>query len=141
MQDTDLSEAPWNVRCRYGATEIVAGAGYRRTPEGEPKVPDLVAPGTKIKTSYGTGGIVVEVTGPWLQDSEDGIGLETHTIVYVHEEDWPRRRSNLAKRWISELVAVGGRLLMLFEANDDEVLIVDDGTRYRDDAGGQLSMF
>ena len=88
---------------------------YRRTPEGEPTVADLVQPGMLVRTSYGTGGVVRSVSGPHplLGLVEDG--LETFSIAYSDTA------TDMSGGTLNELVAVGGRILKLFEANTDEV--------------------
>lgn len=94
---------------------------YRRTPPCQPTVAELVGPGATIRTSYGTGGIVVRIE-PRTFTSRTGEVFAHHTIVYVPPDRRDRHRdSDLC--WINECVAVNGRILMLFEANDDEVFV------------------
>lgn len=95
---------------------------YRSTSPGAPDVAALVRPGTAIHTSYGTGGIVIEVGGPYEHVGEDGKSRLHFTIVYVPVSRYGHHR-DIDHRWINECVAVGGRILMLFEANTDEVFI------------------
>lgn len=45
---------------------------YRLTPSFSPDVPALVQPGMTIRTSYGTGGVVVAVGGPAIHHAQDG---------------------------------------------------------------------
>lgn len=97
---------------------------FRRTPPGQPKVPDLVQHGTAIRTSYGTGGLVSAVCGPYIYRATNGRVYEHYTIEYVREEHWNAPHSKHLC-WLNELVAVNGRLLHLFEANDDEVFILN----------------
>lgn len=97
---------------------------YRSTPLGAPDVAALVRPGMLVRTSYGTGGAVVSVNGPHVYVAPDGREYPHFTIVYVP----PDRYSGYTERdlrWINECVAVHGRILMLFEANEDEVFIED----------------
>jgi hypothetical protein len=96
---------------------------YRRTPPGSPTVADLVRPGDTVSTSYSTGGVVIEVK-EYFYAAPTGETLSHFTIVYVP----PERASKYLdtdRHWINECVAVGDRILMLFEANEDEVFVVD----------------
>ncbi len=101
---------------------------YRTTPPGTPDVAALVRPGMAVRTSYNTSGIVIQVAGPYEHVGDDGKSYPHFTIVYVPADRYGRRREN-DHRWINECVAVRGRILMLFEANTDEVFI--DGTEAR----------
>ncbi|MFK3781376.1 hypothetical protein [Agrobacterium sp. NPDC089420] len=93
---------------------------YRSTPPGAPDVAALVRPGMMIRTSYGTGGIVITIEGPHVHVTADGREYRHFTIVYV-PADRLGRHTKLDYNWISECVAVNGRILKLFEANTDEV--------------------
>ena len=95
---------------------------YRLTPPCAPDVPVLVQPGMTVRTSYGTGGIVVAVEGPTIHRGQDGREYTHFTIIYVPVERFGRH-SAADHCWINECVAVDGRILMLFEANSDEVFI------------------
>ena len=109
--------------------------GYRRTPEGEPTVADLVAPGAIVTTSYGSGPyVVVRVSGPFFYDPDalgrtgraqagTGEGFPHYSLKMVRQRDFRAARPLAADSFINEVVAVGGRLLMLFEANGDEVFV------------------
>ena len=104
------------------------GTRLRKTPKGQPTVADLVKSGALIRTSYGTGGKVIRVVKYELY------GLPVYTIVYVDPGAKPPFRSeNL--RWINECVAQDGRILKLFEANTDEVVVEREAEYY------QLRMF
>lgn len=94
---------------------------YRRTPPGQPSVPELVGPGATVRTSYGTGGVVVRIEASTFT-AESGEVFAHHTIVYVPPDRADRHRDS-DLRWINECVAVDGRILMLFEANRDEVFV------------------
>ena len=96
---------------------------YRRTPPGAPTVADLVKPGDTISTSYGTGGVVIEVK-EYFYAAPTGETLSHFTIVYVPSDRASKYRDS-DRSWINERVAVGDRIFKLFEANADEVLIVD----------------
>jgi hypothetical protein len=50
--------------------------------------------------------------------------LSHFTIVYVPPDRATKYRDS-DHHWINECVAVGDRILMLFEANRDEVFVVD----------------
>jgi hypothetical protein len=95
---------------------------YRRTPPGAPTVADLVRPGDKISTSYGTGGVVIEVK-EYFYAAAMGETLSHFTIVYL-PPDRTAKHSDADRHWINECVAVGDRILKLFEANTDEVFVV-----------------
>lgn len=95
---------------------------YRRTPPGSPAVADLVRPGDTVSTSYGTGGVVVEVK-EYFYAAPTGETLSHFTIVYVPPDRAAKYRDP-DRHWINECVAVGDRILMLFEANADEVFFV-----------------
>ena len=125
--------------------------GYRVTPPGEPKVPDLVRPGMRVRTSYDTGGTVAHVKGPYTYAAlvtlaREGYRLtyrrrfQTYTIIYVPPDRYGVH-SERDFHWLNEIVAVGGRLLKLFEANPDEVFIEDEGRVRFPERRGQLSMF
>ena len=95
---------------------------YRRTPPGAPTVADLVRPGDTISTSYNTGGVVIGVK-EYFYAAPTGETLSHFTIVYVP----PNRASKYRdtdRCWINECVAIGDRILKLFEANADEVFVV-----------------
>ncbi|WLE00848.1 hypothetical protein PX860_27330 (plasmid) [Agrobacterium leguminum] len=95
---------------------------YRRTPPCAPDVAALVQPGMTVRTSYGTGGIVVAVEGPTVHHGRDGREYPHFTIIYVPAKRFGRH-SAADHCWLNECVAVGGRILMLLEANDDEVFV------------------
>lgn len=96
---------------------------YRRTPPGAPTVADLVRPGDTVATSYNTGGVVIEVK-EYFYAAPTGETLSHFSIVYVPPDRAANSRDT-DRHWINECVAVDGRILMLFEANTDEVFVVD----------------
>ena len=96
---------------------------YRRTPPGAPTVADLVKPGDTVSTSYGTGGVVIEVK-EYFHAAPTGETLSHFTIVYV-PPDRAAKHCDADRHWINECVAVGDRILKLFEANTDEVFVVN----------------
>lgn len=98
---------------------------YRLTPPSAPDVPALVQPGMTVRISYGTGGIVVAVEGPSIHRGQDGREYPHFTIIYVPARRFGRH-SAADHCCINECVAVGGRILMLVEANSDEVFIGAD---------------
>ena len=95
---------------------------YRRTPPGAPTVADHVRPGDTVTTSYSTGGVVIAVH-EYFYAAPTGETLPHFTIVYVPDRAAKFRESD--RHWINECVAVDDRILMLFEANTDEVFVVD----------------
>jgi len=117
------------VACSYEAhSTYTANLGvpdrrqYRRTTPGAPTVADLVRPGDTVATSYNTGGYVIEVK-EYFYDAPTGEALSHFTIVYVPATHATRYR-DIDRHWINECVAVDGRILMLFEANPDEIFVV-----------------
>lgn len=94
----------------------------RRTAPGAPTVADLVHPGDTVSTSYSTGGVVIDVK-EYFYAAPTGETLSHFTIVYV-PPDLAAKYRDSDRRWINECVADDGRILMLFEANSDEVFIV-----------------
>jgi hypothetical protein len=113
------------------------GVVYRQPVPGELEVPDLVRPGDVIQTSYKSGGRVTAVVASTVcacaggmrphDQTSDCHPLRCWSINYI-EKDRDRgpdiRHHPSATCYINELVAVGGRLLKLFEANPDEVFVV-----------------
>ncbi len=95
---------------------------FRSTPSGAPDVAALVHPGMVIRTSYGTGGTVIAIEGPYVHVAPDGSEYPHFTIVYVPSERFGRH-GKPDRNWINECVAVDGRILKLLEANLDEVFI------------------
>jgi hypothetical protein len=95
---------------------------YRRTPPGAPTVADLVRPGDAVATSYSTGGVVIDVQ-KHFHAAPTGETLSHFAIVYVPpgRTTWYR---DFDRHWINECVAIGDRVLMLFEANTDEVFVL-----------------
>jgi esterase/lipase superfamily enzyme len=53
-----------------------------------------------------------------------GETLSHFTIVYVPSDRASKYRDS-DRSWINECVAIGNRILKLFEANTDEVFVVD----------------
>lgn len=91
-----------------------------RHPSGAP-IAELVQPGSIVETNYGTGPYcVVKVAGPYPYD--DGC---LHWSLCLVDAKWRERGKRLeANAWVNEIVPVDGRLLKLFEANDDEVVVL-----------------
>jgi len=81
-----------------------------RKPHG-PSVGDLIQPGSVVRTSYGTGPYIVVDIGHYSY-----YGVEAHSLVC---KDMDGR----GRYYLNELVAVDGRILKLFLANEDEVFI------------------
>ena len=103
---------------------------YRTTPPDAADVAALVRPGTAVRTSYGTGGVVTEVAGPYAHVGQDGREYLNFTIIYVPADRYGGHREH-DRNWINECVAVGGRILMLLEANPDEVFIDGSAVEHR----------
>lgn len=123
-QPRPADKPTWEAHSTYTADLGVPDRRrYRRTPPGSPTVADLVRTGDTVSTSYSTGGIVTEVK-EYFYAAPTGETLSHFTIVYVPPERAADYRDT-DRHWINECVAVGDRILMLFQANEDEVLVVD----------------
>jgi len=114
---------PWigmHVRLDERTAALADGTRLRLTPPGQPTVPDLVKPGDVVRTSYDSGlYIVEEVAGPYTEG-----GYPPHyTLVCTRLYPHPGRLRD-TRFWLNELVAQDGRLLKLFEVNQDEVFVV-----------------
>ena len=96
----------------------------RSTPPGEPKVPEILKPGVFVRTSYSDKPyVVLKVDGPFFyHPPEEAAAYEEWSLHLVTPEEWSAGRKD-PSAWINEVVAVGGRLLRLFENNSDEVLV------------------
>ena len=92
------------------------GTRLRMTPKGQKTVEELVEEGDVIRTNYGTVGVVVDVSKYTVY------GLPVYTITFVNVFEKTEKREVLG--WINECVAQDGRILRLFEANNDEVFVV-----------------
>lgn len=118
----DLCTGEWEgvvAHSRYQAKlDFPVKCGFRQTPLGESMLPEIVKPGNIIETNYG---------GPTY--------YRVNKIVSGTEEGFPPCHSLLLSLirhgklyhgdfLINELVAVGGRILKLFENNSDEVFIL-----------------
>lgn len=98
-----------------------------RTPAGPP-IHALVRPGTVVTTSYGSGPYHVhQLSGPHTFRPKEGGEFAHWSLILSPIRDFDPASSRFPKgdHFINEVVAVNGRLLHLFENNDDEVLIQD----------------
>lgn len=117
-------KSTWEAHSTYTADLGVPDRRrYRRTPPRCPTVADLVQLGDTVSTSYSTGGVVIEVK-EYFYAAPTGDSLSHFTIVYV-PPDRAKNYRDTDRHWINECVEVGDRILMLFEANEDEVFVVD----------------
>ena len=66
--------------------------------------------------------------GPVIHVAPDGGEYPHFTIVYAPVDRFGRHAKD-ELRWINECVAVGGRVLMLYEANTDEVFFEEPPIR------------
>lgn len=116
----------------------------RGTPAGQQTVPQIVRPGMTIRTSYGTGGIVVDVRGPYTYMRQ----LKhppNWSILYVLPQHYGRH-GHIPMGWsenpkihgINEIVAVDGRLLTT--CGQDEVFIVNATPATAINRAGQIEM-
>jgi len=130
------------LRVEPGRVVSADGIVYRQPVPGEPEVPDLVQPGDVIRSSYGSGGRVLNVAGYTVCACAGGPGEHAPTsdchplccwsIAFVEKSHDPGPEGRVhPSAWcaINELVAVGGRLVKLFEANPDEVWVVEHAGR------------
>lgn len=123
-QPSPADKSTWEAHSTYTAgLGVPDRCRYRRTPPGAATVADLVRPGDTVSTSYNTGGVVIEVK-EYFYAAPTGETLSHFTIVYVPANRATKYRDT-DHHWINECVAVNGRILMLFEANSDEVFVVD----------------
>ena len=135
---------------------LITPDGCRWRIERTPTVGDLVRAGDIVHTSYGTGGLVVRVTRhelcccprrrisrtlvcyeSWEQPAAT---LAYHravtiwTIVYVGRDAKQNRAGQFYDerdfRWLNELVAVGARILALFENNPNEIFVTQAPTTF-----------
>lgn len=101
------------------------GTRLRITPKDQLLVDELVFPGDIIKTNYSTGGKVISVFR-W-----ECYGLAVYTVTYVDVDAKPNKdgsyRPNL-RSWINECVAQDGRILKLFESNNDEIVVIQEAS-------------
>lgn len=96
------------------------GCRLRRTPEGQPTVGDLIKPRDLIRLEYpGCQARVYEVVEVSLRTLLD-TPITCHDIV-MKEPGVKVRGDNYS--YCNELVAIDRRILYLFEANDEEVII------------------
>ncbi|SMH26463.1 hypothetical protein [Mesorhizobium australicum] len=122
-QPSRPAEHTWEAHSTYTAELGVPDRRrYRRTASGTPTVADLVRLGDTVSTSYSTGGVVIKVDEHFYA-APTGETLSHFTIVYVPVDRATTYRDT-DHHWINECVAVDGRILMLFEANSDEVFVV-----------------
>lgn len=100
------------------------GTRLRCTPEGQNKVDKIIHPGDKVKTSWNTGPYtVVEVSRHEIYGLEEfSLILDDGNIRKTKSGKYPK---NADFAYINELVAQNGRLLHLFEANKDEVIVLE----------------
>ncbi|WP_207621499.1 hypothetical protein [Chelativorans oligotrophicus] len=82
------------ARSAYAASlETPDRARYRCAPDRDATVADIVTPGTAVRTSYGTGGVVVRVE-QWSFTAYTGEAFSHHTIVYVPADRQHRYRDS-----------------------------------------------
>jgi hypothetical protein len=108
--------------------ELPDGTRLRLTPEGQKTVQQLLYAGDEIKTSYDSGGRVLEVK------KFETYGLPNYTIVLVDFDKQPSKAGFYREtdlRWINGCVAQDGQIRMLFEANEDTVKITKECVQAR----------
>ncbi|NLT49453.1 MAG: hypothetical protein GXX85_00875 [Ignavibacteria bacterium] len=120
---------------------------FRTTPEGQPKLNEVVKRGDIVITNYDTGPYkVVKVSGPYTHHT--GLGWEftlpeSYTILCCKPEDKFPLPKNYQHYYLNELVFIDGRILHLFENNSDEVMIIEKSNNVIPDFSNaiQLSIF
>lgn len=94
---------------------------FRQTPSGEPRVPEILLPGLKVNVygrwRNGDPFIVHRALGPFVFSPYAGLSLEYWGLSLTREE-WRNNEFSVE----NELVAVGGRVLGLFEGNPVQVV-------------------
>lgn len=100
---------------------------YRKTPDGEAKVDEILRPGMLIRITNDSCDreyIIEKVTGPYvyrpIERPEDHV-FETYSLVMINPE------TMRGGYFFNELVAVGGKVHKLFMSNDAEVVILGSG--------------
>jgi hypothetical protein len=129
---------------------LITPEGFRWRIERAPTVTDLLHVGDVISTSYGTGGMIISLHKystcccphravsttlfcypSWDEPEQtDKYHREVTmwSLVYVHTGAEQMKSGKFSKTdycYLNELVAVGNRILHLYEANDDEVFIIN----------------
>ena len=97
------------------------GSRLRVTPPGQKPVDQLVHAGDVITSNYGSGGVVYSVS------NYHAYGLTVWGITYYKTESERTKTGKIKGAdmcWLNELVAQDGRILKLFEPNEDEVTVV-----------------
>lgn len=100
------------------------GIEFHVTPEGQPKVPDLVKPGDRVRFTHGNpeGEIVKRVTGPVqgrinpYDENDHRLYPPSYSIILDHGRH---------EGALNEVVAVDGKLVKLFKSNDTSIEILD----------------
>ena len=85
---------------------------------------DLVHVGSVVRTSYSTGPYVVEA----ISEHED-YGVKNISLVCSLPDAGRRKDGKMSGEpdgWLNEIVAVDGRLLKLFKASTDEIIVLSD---------------
>ena len=115
----NIQEEEFAVKKTTTIAVLDDGTRLRTTPEEQKKVDELIRVGDTIKTNYGDSeGIIISVS------QYEVYGLVTFSIVYVPKEKIDKYRES-DYHYINELVSQNNRILKLFEANTDEVLLVE----------------
>lgn len=115
------------VRDVVGSADLQNAPHDYRSPSG-PAIGELVPPGTIVRTNYNTGpDVVVSLNGPFFYEPREGGRYEHWSLNLATPAEVERaaakKRKPKADAWINECVAVDGRILKLFLANTDEVLV------------------
>lgn len=123
----NIQEKEFAEKKTTSIAELDDGTKLRITPEKQKKVDELIRVGDTIKTNYGGDGLGVVISvNPY-----EVYGLTTFSIVYVPKEKINKyRKSDYC--YINELVSQGNRVLKLFVANMDEVLLIEKKGIYQD---------
>lgn len=95
---------------------------YRTTPEGEPTVADLIKKGSIVQSNYSDTVYIVSNVKKYEYRPKER--PEDHGVFEEYSLSLIDRRTGKGGFTINELVAVGGKVLKLFMANEDEVFVL-----------------
>lgn len=97
---------------------------FRTTASGDPTVADILTPGRLVCTNYNSGPYEVASV------SEDAWRTKRSWSVICHDYSKGARKRNGTPSYLTEYVAVGGRIQALFGNNDDEMFVLPYETAY-----------
>jgi len=157
LRDLNAPDAPIDYEWPMWKEEgdiLVLPDGYRWRIERTVRVPDLIKPGDIIRTSWSGKSGVIKVNrhiscacpvigyfdklcdGNYRIDAERKYHREVISwgLIIVGMNVKPNKDGTFRETeygWINDFVAVGDRILHLFENNKDEVFIIEQGKRHK----------